>query len=107
LPKLHDIIQTCMGWSGYNLHAFEIGGEQYGEPDPDGMMDIEDEGKFKLGQFVRLGSKQFSYTYDFGDNWEHTIQVEKGLPVDGTARSPDVRMAARLDREHRTGNNGG
>src|SRR5262249_17465848 len=43
LSQLHSIIQTCMGWDGYHLHSFEIGGEQYSEPDPDGMMDVEDE----------------------------------------------------------------
>jgi hypothetical protein len=88
LPKLHDIIQTCMGWDGYHLHAFDIGGVQYSEPDPDGMMDAEDERKFKLGQFVRLGYKKFSYTYDFGDNWDHTIQVEKVLDAEPGVRYP-------------------
>jgi hypothetical protein len=33
LAKLHEVIQTCMGWSNSHLHAFEVGGEQYGEPD--------------------------------------------------------------------------
>lgn len=28
LSMLHDVIQTCMGWDGYHLHAFDIGGEQ-------------------------------------------------------------------------------
>ena len=50
LAKLHDIIQTCMGWDDYHLHAFEIGGQQYSEPDPDGMMEAEDERKVKLSQ---------------------------------------------------------
>ena len=36
LAQLHGIIQTCMGWGGGHLHAFEIGGEQFSEPDPDG-----------------------------------------------------------------------
>ena len=88
LSRLSDVIQTCMGWEGYHLHAFEIGGEQYSEPDPDGMMESEDERKFKLGQFIRLGFKKFSYTYDFGDNWRHTIQVEKTLPAEAGVSYP-------------------
>ena len=68
LNQLHDIIQTCMGWDGYHLHSFEIGGEQYSEPDPDGMMETEDERKVKLSQIVAGGIKKFTYTYDFGDN---------------------------------------
>ena len=88
LAKLHAIIQTCMGWDGYHLHAFEIGDEQYGEPDPDGMMETEDERKVKLSQVVDGGIKKFRYTYDFGDNWEHDIQVEKTLHSEPGVRYP-------------------
>jgi hypothetical protein len=88
LSQLHDIIQTCMGWDGYHLHSFEIGGEQYSEPDPDGMMDVEDERKVKLSQVVAGGIKKFSYTYDFGDNWEHVVQVEKVLDPEAGVRYP-------------------
>jgi hypothetical protein len=45
LAKLHQIIQICMGWDGYHLHDFEIGGERFSGPDPDGMMDSEDSRK--------------------------------------------------------------
>jgi Plasmid pRiA4b ORF-3-like protein len=33
LEKLHEIIQTCMGWSNSHLHSFEIGGVQDGKAD--------------------------------------------------------------------------
>src|SRR3954451_3188861 len=88
LNQLHDIIQTCMGWDGYHLHAFEIGGKQYGEPDPDGMMEMEDERKVRFSQFVARGFKKFTYTYDFGDNWRHVIQVEKVLDAEPGVRYP-------------------
>jgi hypothetical protein len=55
LAKLHDIIQLCMGWDGYHLHALEVDGEQYSEPDPDGMMETEDERKVTLSQIVAGG----------------------------------------------------
>ena len=79
VAKLHDIIQTCMGWDGYHLHAFEVGGEQYGEPDPDRMMEYTDSRRLKLSQIVAQGYKKFTYTYDFGDNWRHVIQMEQVL----------------------------
>jgi hypothetical protein len=88
LAKLHDIIQTCMGWDGYHLHAFEVGGEQYGQPDPDGMMETEDERRLKLSQVVARGFPKLSYTYDFGDNWDHTVQVEKVLDPEPGVRYP-------------------
>jgi hypothetical protein len=88
LSKLHDIIQTCMGWQGDHLHSFEIGGEEYGEPDPEGMMETEDERKVKLSQVVAGRIKKFTYTYDFGDNWEHLIEVEKTLEAEPGVRYP-------------------
>jgi hypothetical protein len=88
LSQLHDLIQTCMGWDSYHLHAFEIGGEQYSEPDPDGMMETEDERKVQLSQVVAGGIKKFSYTYDFGDNWDHVVQVEKVLNPEPSVRYP-------------------
>lgn len=88
LTKLHANVQACMGWTNSHLHAFEIGGEQYGEPDPDGLMETEDERKVKLSQVVAGGVKKFGYTYDFGDNWEHVIQVEKTLPAEAGVRYP-------------------
>jgi hypothetical protein len=88
LARLHAIIQTCLGWDGYPLHAFAIGGEQYGAPDPDGMTEAEDERKRKLSQVVAQGFEKFSYTYDFGDNWDHTIQVEKVLEAEPGVRYP-------------------
>jgi hypothetical protein len=88
LTKLHDLIQRCMGWDCYHLHAFEIGGEQYSEPDPDGMMEALDERKVKLSQVVAGGYEKFTYTYDFGDNWDHTIQVEKVLEPEPGIRYP-------------------
>jgi Plasmid pRiA4b ORF-3-like protein len=88
LPKLHNIIQVCFGWGGFHLHAFDIGGEQFSEPDPDGMMDCEDEIKIKLSQVVDQGFKKFSYTYDFGDNWDHLIEIEKTLPAEAGLKYP-------------------
>ncbi len=88
LTELHDVIQTCMGWDCYHLHGFEIGGEHYSEPDPDGMMEYEDERKVKLSQVVAAGYKKFTYTYDFGDNWDHVIQIEKVLPAEAGVHYP-------------------
>ena len=36
LGRLHQVIQIVMGWSDYHLHEFEIAGENYGMPEPDG-----------------------------------------------------------------------
>src|SRR5947208_1491084 len=77
LTRLHDVIQTCLGREDYHLHAFQIGGQEYSPPDPDGRAEGEDERKVKLSQVVAQRYKKFTYTYDFGDSWEHLVQVEK------------------------------
>ena len=87
LLKLHKIIQIVMGWDGYHLWSFAIGGEQFGE-DSSGEMDMMSARKTKLSQFVTMGGKKFSYTYDFGDNWDHVIQVEKVLDADPQVKYP-------------------
>ena len=93
LAKLHDIIQTCMGWDDYHLHEFDIRGERYGDPlqwqdDFGGEKEVGNEGKVKLSQLVGQGVKKFTYVYDMGDTWDHTIQVEKVLDAEPGVRYP-------------------
>src|SRR4051812_10283697 len=89
LGKLHEIIQTSMGWDGFHMWAFEIDGEEYGDnPAEAGELDFTSARKAKLSQFVQAGIKKFRYVYDFGDNWEHVVQVEKVLEADPKARYP-------------------
>ncbi|MGA2500816.1 MAG: plasmid pRiA4b ORF-3 family protein [Tepidisphaeraceae bacterium] len=84
LDHLHEVIQAAMGWSDSHQHQFEIDGEVFCGRTPDGeMLDDEDmpkEAEYELCDVARIKSK-FCYRYDFGDNWEHVIRVEKYLPA--------------------------
>ena len=52
-------------------------GQQIGVPDPEWDDDCADETETTLDE-VLLGPKdRVRYTYDFGDNWEHDIVLEK------------------------------
>jgi len=82
LEDLHHVIQIAMGWEDYHLHHFLIGKTYYAGPAPDGSdldWDIEmgDERKVKLADFIRRKGQRFEYEYDFGDGWRHEILVEK------------------------------
>jgi Plasmid pRiA4b ORF-3-like protein len=88
LAKLHDVIQDVMGWEDCHLHAFRIGDEEYGPPDPHGMLEVEDEARMKLSQVVGQGHKKFTYNYDFGDNWDHEILIEKTLEAEAGVKYP-------------------
>lgn len=91
LDQLHEVIQAAFGWWNYHLYEFEVGRSRYGVPDPDGF-DVgpptRDAHETRLDQVGGVGSS-IAYTYDFGDNWEHTIIVEKVLDT-----SPVVSLPA-------------
>ena len=89
LSKLHTILQTVMGWTDSHLHQFIIDEKFYGEPD-DEFSDIEvkNEKRYHLNQFVEHKGFKFIYEYDFGDSWEHTILVEAILPAEKGAFYP-------------------
>jgi len=78
LGKLHHTIQAVMGWADYHLHEFLIGGVSYAIPDPDDdpKHPVVDERQVLLFK-VLAGISSFGYQYDFGDDWQHTIKIEK------------------------------
>jgi hypothetical protein len=75
LGELHTAIQAAMGWHDCHLHVFDIGGESFG--DRRSVDDVADEKRPTLNALLRSSVVSFGYTYDFGDNWEHTIAFEK------------------------------
>ncbi|KAF2406567.1 pRiA4b ORF-3-like protein [Pseudomonas antarctica] len=81
LSKLHTVIQFAMGWEGGHLHEFEIAGENYGTPDPDGGGPPVNSDARKTLIKALNGKRTFRYLYDFGDGWDHRIKVEKKLPA--------------------------
>jgi len=89
LHRLHLILQVVMGWGNYHLYGFRIKGQDFGEPDPDGdEFDLVNSHRTKLNKVSTKEKTQFMYDYDFGDNWEHIIVLEKILPVDSDMRYP-------------------
>ena len=88
LAGLHDTIQTCMGWSGTHLYAFEVAGEEYGDPESADDGDFGDAGSLKLSQIASGGPTTFTYQYDFGDDWEHDVKLEKTLPPEAKVKYP-------------------
>ena len=80
LMSLHEIIQAAMGWRGSHLFEFTVGDEAYGVPDNQGGFDaweILDASKIQLQEIIGWGIKRFTYTYDFGDDWQHVISLGK------------------------------
>lgn len=82
--QLHAVIQAAMGWEDCHLHEFVVGEDRIGmdQDDPwDDGAEVLPAAKIKLADGL-FGVKKFRYWYDFGDDWWHTISVEKILPAD-------------------------
>lgn len=66
-----------MDWSDSHLHEYEIAGENYSIPDPDGWRPtVNPEARKTLVKALN-GKRTFKYLHDFGDSWHHSIKVEK------------------------------
>lgn len=88
LGDLHSVIQIAMGWTNSHMHEFQVHGVSYGEPDLEYLDDMLDEWDAPLSGLALREKLRFKYTYDFGDGWEHSVVVEKFLPVDRTLQYP-------------------
>jgi hypothetical protein len=94
LDKLHEHIQTAMGWTNSHLHHFKIGEQLYGDPDlmqenfED--MEYEDSTTTKLSAILPRDGKRFcfEYEYDFGDGWRHEVLFEGWLRAERGKRYP-------------------
>lgn len=91
LAELHFAIQSSMGWGSCHLHAFEIDGRTYG--DRSATDDVTDERRLSLNGIANAGVHRFSYIYDFGDNWEHVVTIEKIAFADTPYRAPSASQA--------------
>ncbi|MET8039724.1 plasmid pRiA4b ORF-3 family protein [Micromonospora sp. NPDC005215] len=78
LADLHNIIQVAFGWDDSHLHVFETAYGDFGVADRE--LGYRAEAPVTLEQVAPGVGDRFRYTYDFGDNWEHEIVVEKVLP---------------------------
>jgi hypothetical protein len=78
LALLHEIIQIAFGWENCHLHEFEIGDTRFTPPDVRDQLRSADEHAAPLGAVVSVGSR-FMYRYDFGDDWDHEIVVERKI----------------------------
>jgi hypothetical protein len=77
LSRVHEVIQTAMGWEGGHLHLFRVGRVRYGPASYlDELADLHDETAFRLGDVVKKQGSVFLYEYDFGDGWEHSVAFE-------------------------------
>ena len=81
LDRVHEYIQAAFGWWNYHLYEFEIDRTRYGIPDPDDDFGppVTNAHRTQLGNVAEVGDS-FRYAYDFGDNWQFEVVIEKSIP---------------------------
>ena len=90
LGEFHDVIQIVMGWRDSHLHRFTINQQLYGLSDEEESCDeneppLQDERTVRLVEVLPTVPTVFTYEYDYGDEWRHTIEVQKTVsPQPGT-----------------------
>ncbi len=96
---LHDAIQKFFGWDYDHLHDFtasidfirnlKIIGLTPDKDEPE--LPLEGgilENRTKLYDFLSIDRRKLLYTYDFGENWEHSVYLEEIKPVDKALTYP-------------------
>jgi hypothetical protein len=90
--QLHAIIQGAMGWTNSHLHAFTDRQQSFsiGMPDDFDMDDTLDGRKVKIRDYLSAKGDALIYEYDFGDGWEHTVEVQKVLEAEPDETYPKL-----------------
>jgi hypothetical protein len=101
LDKLHEHIQTAMGWTNSHLHHFRLGEQLYGDPmlmqENFEDMDYKDSTATKISDILPDTGKRFrlEYEYDFGDSWYHEVLFEGVLRAEPRRKYPVCLEGAR------------
>jgi hypothetical protein len=92
LDRLHDVIQAAMGWTNSHLWEFRTKDCEWGIPfDDDAMFGGAplDARKATLQNIIEeTGAKTIHYIYDFGDNWDLTIKLDRFARLDPIIAGP-------------------
>ena len=73
LHQLHLVLQIVFSHLDYHLYEFQLGSHRFEAPDPES--EAEDATAIKLCDLALSPRSQFTYVYDFGDGWRHSIAV--------------------------------
>jgi hypothetical protein len=91
LLELHLCIQYAMGWTDSHLFEFKRGdlcfGIRYEDTELD-FPDLIDASGVQVAGVLKRPGQLLTYVYDFGDYWEHKIQLNGHLDIDPDMKYP-------------------
>ena len=78
LWDLHVAIQDAMGWKNSHMHKFQV-------VNPFGRdritIEAPEQGQ-RVSSWLNLENSHLDYIYDFGECWDHDIEIERVFPKD-------------------------
>ncbi len=97
LDTLHEIIQAIMPWENSHMHAFYlrlVEGPRWSPPSPFGDdFGIKSRDSTRTTLADAIAEPKFNllrYNYDFGDDWRHTIKVERRFVAETGDHYPNL-----------------
>lgn len=99
LDDLHWAIQGSFEWQDSHMHQFEVHTREYYNSLENELnapeFKVKDSREVTIGALLDRKVKRFLYTYDFGDSWEHTIEVKKVHHIEKPLRYPECLAGSR------------
>jgi len=91
--ELHSIIQSVFDWEDYHMYMFFGKDKKYTSSEmlSEGLFDDSKEllsHEYTIKEELNKDKDKMKYVYDFGDNWEHNIVLEKIIPSDESISYP-------------------
>jgi hypothetical protein len=99
MAGLHDVIQRAMGWQNLHPWSFHYKGKDYTlvdeEGEPMGAFEEEDARYVTIKEAIGARAKNFTYAYNFEDEWQHSLRVEERKAPEKGASYPRLVEGAR------------
>ncbi len=99
LDAVHTLLQAAMGWTDSHLHRFQPG-LGYDQPyfitefdEAEGEEGTREDG-VRLDQLLHAPGDRLIYLYDFGDGWQHQVQLESVTALTADSREPECMDGA-------------
>jgi hypothetical protein len=105
--RLHRVLQAAFGWTNHHLYNFgllkEWSEDYFAQPDVELVLSEDD---FEINPDARLMTgvklsdyvpeyRKILYTYDYGDNWQHYIEVDN--IIDGCSEDLPLLLSGEGD----------